>query len=60
MSRTARPSLLLSLLLCFTIVLSACSTGTANTTAGNNGNPQVQPHQPHPVQQLLRRTIQLL
>ncbi|MEK4058913.1 MULTISPECIES: AraC family transcriptional regulator [Paenibacillus] len=39
MSRTARPSLLLSLLLCFTIVLSACSTGTANTTAGNNGNP---------------------
>lgn len=38
MLRTAKPSLLITLLLCFTIVLSACSTGTANTASGSNGN----------------------
>lgn len=39
MFRTAKPSLMLTLLLCFTIVLSACSAGGANnTTAGNASN----------------------
>lgn len=39
MFRTAKPSLMLTLLLCFTIVLSACSAGGANTTtAGNDSN----------------------
>ncbi|MEK5031763.1 AraC family transcriptional regulator [Paenibacillus sp. FSL R7-0302] len=39
MFRTAKPSLMLTLLLCFTIVLSACSSGnTTTTTAGNGSN----------------------
>ena len=38
MFRTAKPSLLLTLLLCFTIVLSACSAGTANTPVSGSGN----------------------
>ncbi|MEK5180224.1 AraC family transcriptional regulator [Paenibacillus sp. FSL R5-0636] len=39
MFRNAKPSLLLTLLLCFTIVLSACSTGTTNSNASSNGKP---------------------
>lgn len=38
MFRTARPSLMLTLLLCFTIVLSACSGGTANNSAAGSSN----------------------
>lgn len=38
MFRTSKPSLMLTLLLCFTIVLSACSSGTATTTTAGNGS----------------------
>ncbi|WP_340024051.1 AraC family transcriptional regulator [Paenibacillus sp. FSL K6-1096] len=39
MFRTAKPSLLLTLLLCFTIVLSACSPGTTGSSAAGNTSP---------------------
>lgn len=39
MFRNTKPSLLLTLLLCFTIVLSACSTGNTNSNASGNGSP---------------------
>ncbi|WNS44848.1 AraC family transcriptional regulator [Paenibacillus sp. MMS20-IR301] len=38
MFRTAKPSLILTLLLCFTILLSACSAGTAGNAASGSGN----------------------
>ncbi|MBP2116230.1 AraC family transcriptional regulator [Paenibacillus silagei] len=38
MFRTSKPSLMLTLLLCFTIVLSACSSGNATTTTAGNGS----------------------
>ena len=39
MSRTAKPSLMLTLLLCFTIVLSACSSGNTGSNAAGNASP---------------------
>lgn len=36
MSKSARPSLLITLLLCFSIVLSACAAGNTNTASGSN------------------------
>ncbi|WP_405114035.1 AraC family transcriptional regulator [Paenibacillus sp. FSL K6-1217] len=39
MFRTSKPSLMFTLLLCFTIVLSACSTGNAGSNAAGNGGP---------------------
>ncbi|WP_254075473.1 AraC family transcriptional regulator [Paenibacillus tritici] len=38
MFRTAKPSLMFTLLLCFTIVLSACSSGNATTTTAGSGS----------------------
>ncbi|MBW4081912.1 AraC family transcriptional regulator [Paenibacillus sp. S150] len=43
MFRNAKPSLLLTLMLCFTILLSACSSGTANTSASTTNAPAVSP-----------------
>lgn len=39
MFRTARPSLMLTLLLCFTIVLSACSSSNTGSNAAGNTSP---------------------
>ncbi|MFD2878728.1 hypothetical protein ACFTAO_26435 [Paenibacillus rhizoplanae] len=39
MFRTAKPSLMFTLLLCFTIVLSACSSGNAGSNAAGNASP---------------------
>lgn len=39
MSRTAKPSLMLTLLLCFTIVLSACSSGNTGSNSAGNASP---------------------
>jgi iron complex transport system substrate-binding protein len=39
MFRNTKPTLLLSLMLCFSILLTACSAGTANTNVANNPSP---------------------
>jgi iron complex transport system substrate-binding protein len=39
MFRNTKPSLLFTLLLCFTIVLSACSAGNTNSNTTNSGSP---------------------